>query len=262
MSGKEPCLIENPPRIFRVVEKHLVNEYEQVLLVVALTLSRYYRQRFFTYEEAQQVMESVISVCGLPAGYTKEDIMSDVFLLGEEWNVFYQEGGIRGDCLAWGNRLNLPSLGERYEIPRIISLGVRKLEEERRQETWQELVREYFWEIGALYAEKVPLVLRYAVERGVCGMVNASSLEEGCLRVGLNNTGAIIAELKGGGIISPSVHCGVFLKKPEIFVAKHEDKKLMREFLDGAPIYQLNKALVAWFPGGGVISFKTGRCSP
>ncbi|MHA1580181.1 MAG: hypothetical protein ACTSUQ_11210 [Candidatus Freyarchaeota archaeon] len=262
MSGKEPCLIENPPRIFRVLEKHLVNEYKQVLLVVALTLSRYYRQRFFTYEEAQHVMEGVISVCGLPAGYTKEDIMSDVFLLGEEWNAFYQEGGTKSDCLAWENRLNLPSPGERYEIPRIISLGVRKLEEEHKQETWQELVKEHFWEIGALYGEKIPLVLRYAVERGVCGMVNASSLEEGCLRVGLNNTGAIIAELKGSGIISPSVHFGVFLKKPEIFGAKHEDNKLMREFLKGAPIYQLNKAFVTWFSSGSVINFKTGRCPP
>ena len=205
-------------------------------------------------------MERVISLCGLPPKYTREDILNDVFLLCEEWNAFYPEGGIKGDCLAWGNRLNLPTKGEKYEIPRVIALGVQKFEEEAKQENWLDLVKEYFSNISAPYAEKTPQILQYAIRESICNMINAASIEEECIKFGLKNPGAIIAEMKGGGIISPSVHCGIFLRKPEVFANNDEESRLMKKFLKGAPIYQLNKALITWFPDNGTINSKTDQC--
>ncbi len=246
MRDENNCVIENPPNIYKTLEKELKNEYKQVLYIIAFILGGYYKQRFFTYEETQLIMERVISICGLPSNYTREEIMNDVFLSGEEWNAFYPEGGIKGDCLAWGNRLNLPTPGEKYEIPRIISLGVEKFEEQN-QENWLDLVKEYFIRIRAPYAEKTPQILQHAINESICNMINATSIEQGCMKVGLKNPGAIIAEMKGGGIISPSVHYGIFLRKPEVLSNSDEEGRLMKKFLEGAPIYQLNKALVTWF---------------
>ncbi len=248
MRDENNFLVENPPNMYRMLEKILIKEYKPVIYVVAFILGQYYRKRFFTYEETRSIMERVISILGLPPRYTREDILNDVFLLGEEWNAFYPESGIKGDCLAWGNRLNLPTKGERYEIPRIIALGVQRFEEEAKQENWLNLVKEYFSNINAPYANKTPQILQYAIRESISNMINAASIEEGCLKVGLKNPGAIIAEMKGGGIISPSVQYGIFLRKPEVFANNGEESRLMKKFLEGAPIYQLNKALITWFP--------------
>ncbi|MGQ9723181.1 MAG: hypothetical protein ACUVXA_17900 [Candidatus Jordarchaeum sp.] len=260
MIDENNCYIKNLPHIYKILENVLDDDYKQVLYIVSLLLGQYYEQRFFSYDKSRLIMEDVVSVCGLPLHYTREEIMNDVFLVGEDWNVFFPVGGIKGDCLAWGNRLSLPSSGEMYEIPRVVSLAIKKFEEEQIYENWLNLVKEYFSKIGATYAEKTSQILQYAINQGICNMINASSIEEGCISVGLKNSGAIIAEMKGGGIISPSVHCGIFLRKPEIFTNNEEEASIMKKFISGAPIYQLNKALITWFSNEKEMSRGFNRC--
>ena len=48
MRDENNRLIENPPKMYKSLEKILKKEYKQVIYVVALILGRYYKQRFFT----------------------------------------------------------------------------------------------------------------------------------------------------------------------------------------------------------------------
>lgn len=114
--------------------------------------------------------------------------------------------------LAWEDRILVPKTGEAYEMPNVIRYLVRDAEETGE---WRPdyAVRKYLKDIEEAEAEKV-LKLFQEVKRRVTrseilsktGKITPQLLKETSeeLKLGLD-INKTIAELKGGGIISPSL---------------------------------------------------------
>jgi len=131
--------------------------------------------------------------------------------------------------LSWENRLLLSDLNEIFEIPICIRYAFEGL---CTNGTWDHEypIYRYFSEIKEPYKDLILHVVNGLVEKTVSKYyVTASSIREVCRRQNFPSTrvGILIAELKGGGFISPIV----FSTLPKILRLKEE------------PLYELNKAL-------------------
>ncbi len=138
-------------------------------------------------------------------------------------------------CLSWESRKMLFRLDTKFEIPNVIvhifneflSTG---------EWNWRKAVKKYFEEIRSPRREVVLRIIEELIDAAYGGVyINAGMIEENCskFKIGKESVSALIAELKGGGIISPYIVPG--LTKP----LNEAEKKLFRE----APIYELNRAL-------------------
>ena len=131
--------------------------------------------------------------------------------------------------LSWENRQLLSNLNEIFEIPICIRYAFECL---CKNGTWDHeySIYRYFSEIKEPYKDLILHVVNELVEKTVSKYyVTASSIREECRRQNFPSArvGILIAELKGGGFISPIV----FSPLPKILRLKEE------------PLYELNKAL-------------------
>ncbi|MHA1722554.1 MAG: hypothetical protein ACTSXW_05690 [Candidatus Baldrarchaeia archaeon] len=131
--------------------------------------------------------------------------------------------------LSWENRLLLSDLDEIFEIPICIRYAFEGL---CKNGTWDHeySIYRYFSEIKEPCKDLILHVVNGLVEKTVSKYyVTASSIREECKRQNFpsSRVGILIAELKGGGFISPLV----FSPLPKILRLKEE------------PLYELNKAL-------------------
>lgn len=131
--------------------------------------------------------------------------------------------------LSWENRLLISNLNEVFEIPPCIRYAFESL---CVRGTWdyEYSVYRYFSRIKEPYKDLILHVVNGFVKKVFFKYyVTATSIREECRRQNFpsSRVGVLIAELKGGGFISPIV----FSPLPKILRLKEE------------PLYELNKAL-------------------
>jgi len=134
-------------------------------------------------------------------------------------------------CLSWENRLLLSDINEMFEIPSCIRYAFEGL---CTRGTWdyEYSVYRYFSQIKEPYKNLILHIVNGLIEKTISNYyVTATSIREECKRQKFpsSRVGILIAELKGGGFISPLV----FTPLPKILRLKEE------------PLYELNKALFA-----------------
>ncbi len=117
------------------------------------------------------------------------------------------------DSLAWISR----QFGGNMEIPYIVRFFFKHMD-------WRKAIIEYFREIGEERAEEFVEIFKEIREKAKNMLICAEDLVDIAMKHG-KEPGALISELKGSGLISPTVGCGAFGK------AK-------------APLYELNKFFV------------------
>jgi hypothetical protein len=117
------------------------------------------------------------------------------------------------DSLAWISR----QFGEDMEIPYIVRFFFRFMD-------WKKAIVEYFREIGEEKAEEFVEIFEEIKDRAKNLLICAEDLVDIAMKH-RKEPGALISELKGSGLISPTVGCGAFGKAR-------------------APLYELNKFFV------------------
>ena len=115
--------------------------------------------------------------------------------------------------LAWEDRILTPKPGETYEMPNVIRYLIRKAEETGQWRPYY-AVRRYLEDIGEPETDKI-LRLFQEVKKKVANSkilsktnkITPQLLKECSEKLGLElDIAKTIAELKGGGIISPCLH--------------------------------------------------------
>ena len=105
--------------------------------------------------------------------------------------------------LAWEDRILTFKSGERYEMPHVIRNLVRNAEKKGR---WSSdyAIKKYLKDIGEPESDKILEFFKLIRKNAGGGKVTPDLIEEASEKTGLkSNIGRVIAELKGGGIISP-----------------------------------------------------------
>jgi len=131
----------------------------------------------------------------------REDEKLDILLFLEKERLLLPSKTSKS--LAWEDRELTPKLGEEYEMPNVIIHLIKKAEETGE---WNPnyAVKRYMEDIGEPEAEKILELLNRVKEKAEGKEITPEILEEVSGKLGLRSKlGRIIAELKGGGIISP-----------------------------------------------------------
>ena len=172
----------------------------------------------------------------LEAGKSAEALSRETVLAMEDWKLMLPERTKHGRGIAWENRLNLPRTGESYEVPLCITLAFNNLRSQGLW-NWRFSVEEYMKTIREPHKDiALDVVGEVLAKSYFKRFTNATVVKEACKHHNYpGDIGALIAKLKGGGIISPCLSHSLFRKDISV-----KDKK---EFYGGAPLYELNKAL-------------------
>ncbi len=105
--------------------------------------------------------------------------------------------------IAWEDRVLTFKPGETYEAPHVIKNMIRRAEETGELDT-RHAFREYLRDIGEPEPEKMTVFFDHVFDRVENGRISAEALSEIAEELSLEHRmGTIIAELKGGGVISP-----------------------------------------------------------
>ena len=186
---------------------------------------------FLSYNEIVRPLAKVLSYIRKVSriSYTEiEKIINndpeDVLLTGYRWRLLIPIRSTR-ETLDWESKILLLDPDEIYKMPNVIKYLV---ENARKTGEWNTsyAVAEVFKKMGEPNWEKMPALVKKLEERAKNGKVNAIQIKGICKKLGLEErVGSLIAELKGGGIMSPKLSSFA-----EVFKAK-------------APIYELNPSL-------------------
>lgn len=127
------------------------------------------------------------------------------------------------DSLSWGSRFLVV---EDLEIPYVIRIVFSEFC------SWKEAVKKYFSQIGEKDPEAFVRIVEEVFKKRKYSFITGETLTEISLKYG-KEPGAVIAELKGAGVISPFAGCGRSLSK------------LMK--LIGSPVYEINRFLLKMY---------------
>jgi len=147
----------------------------------------------------------------------------DVLLLGNEWGLIFPVRTLKS--AAWEDRLLLFEPGEKYEIPNIIRYLVEQAKITGRWEAGRALA-ELFRDMGEPNWEQIPELVKELGQQAKNYKITAIQIKEICSELGLGGrVDALIAELKGSGVMSPKLG------------------SLAEVSRAGTPIYELNPSL-------------------
>jgi hypothetical protein len=147
----------------------------------------------------------------------------DVLFLGNQWGLIFPVRTLKS--AAWEDRLLLLEPGEEYEMPNIVRYLVAEAEVTGRWETGRALA-ELFREMGEPNWEQIPELVRELGQQAKNYRVTAVQIKEVCTRLALGNrVDALIAELKGSGVMNPKLGSLAEVSRAQ------------------TPIYELNPAL-------------------
>ncbi len=126
---------------------------------------------------------------------------AEILLLAWDFKLLIPRRAAR--CGEWDDRILMPAPGEAYEMPNIVRYLIRVALETGEFEL-ERALRSLYRDMGEPQWEKIPELVEtmkgYAVHR----IISAPRIHAACLKTGIaNKTGAMIAILKGGGVISP-----------------------------------------------------------
>jgi len=186
---------------------------------------------FLSYNEIVRPLAKVLSYIRKVSriSYTEiEKIINndpeDVLLTGYRWRLLIPIRSTR-ETLDWESKILLLDPDEIYKMPNVIKYLVENAQKTGEWNT-SYAVAEVFKKMGEPNWEKMPALVKKLEERAKNGKVNAIQIKGICKKLGLEErVGSLIAELKGGGIMSPKLSSFA-----EVFKAK-------------APIYELNPSL-------------------
>jgi len=147
----------------------------------------------------------------------------DVLLLGNELGLIFPVRTLKS--AAWEDRLLLFEPGEEYEIPNIIRYLVEEAKITGRWEAGRALA-ELFRDMGEPNWEQIPELVEELGQQAKNYKITAIQIKETCSKLALGNrVDALIAELKGSGVMSPKLG------------------SLAEVSRAGTPIYELNPSL-------------------
>lgn len=206
--------------------KSLIDESEEVARIIVETLLS--GKARIRYDEIASLARK-IGGAKRAKGLSQEAVMAMGY-----WRLMLPARTSHGRGIAWENRLSVPRAGEIYEVPRCVSYTFGNLVSKGTWD-WEFGVKEYMREIG----EKDENIVLEVIKRLVKGsyfkrLINARMIEEACRIYNYpRSTGTLIAELKGGGVMSPCLSHSLV---PSRSVER-------RELFSGGPLYELNRAL-------------------
>lgn len=164
------------------------------------------------------------------ASYTEVEMIAgdsaeDVLLLGSEWRLLLPVKSIRG-TMEWADRVFLTEPGEVYEMPVVVKFMVENANQTGEWDSPSALTK-LFREMGEPDWHQVSVLVERLRERATGRKVNAVHIKEACDELGLGErVDPLIAELKGGGVMSPKVG------------------SLFEVIRTGSPVYELNPSLL------------------
>ena len=147
----------------------------------------------------------------------------DILLLGNEWRLLLPVRTLKS--AAWEDRLLVAKPEELYEVPNIVRYLA---EEASRTGYWnpEHAITELFREMGEPDWEQMPKLVEWLEEQAKDYRITAAQIKMVCNELGLGDrVDALIAELKGSGIMSPKLGALAEVSRA------------------GVPIYELNPSL-------------------
>jgi len=195
------------------VEKALSSFLEDYAGSLARILGHAVKKGRISYEEIEKLIDA-------------EDDIEEVLLLGYDWRIMLPVRTSKS--MEWEDRVLVPVAGEVYELPDVVRCLVSKA---ARCGTWkpEKAVAETLREMGEPAWGQIPRLVRKLGEYAKGNRITAFQVKEACKALRLEErVDSLIAELKGGGILSPSLS----------YLPETAQQK--------APAYELNPAL---FPG-------------
>jgi len=147
----------------------------------------------------------------------------DVLLLGNEWGLIFPVRTLKS--AAWEDRLLVAKPEELYELPNIVRYLV---EEAKITGRWnpEYAITKLFREMGEPDWEQIPELVKELGQQAKNYKITAVQIKEICSKLGLGGrVDALIAELKGSGVMSPKL--GSLAEVSRV----------------GSPLYELNPSL-------------------
>ncbi len=175
----------------KVLEKELAEVTNQTELVrpLANILLEIAENNQISYREVEEIAN---------------DKAKDALLLGSELGLINSVR--RSKCVEWGGRNLLVERGEAYESPNfvkhLVGDGIKSS-----QWDLERTISKAFKEIEDPNWDKIPKLVKEIERESENNMVNADQIKQICVRLELDDrVGALIAELKGMGIITPKLN--------------------------------------------------------
>jgi len=129
--------------------------------------------------------------------------IEELLLFAWDWKLLIPVAAAQ--CSEWDNRLMMMEPGEMYEIPNI---SRHLIQAAAATGTWdiQAAVLSLYKDMGEPDWRKMPALVAAITGQAVNHTIGAAAINAACIRAGIKDkTGAMIAILKGGGIISPKL---------------------------------------------------------
>jgi len=129
--------------------------------------------------------------------------LDDVILTLWEWKLVIPVRSSK--CSEWDSRVLLAEPEESYEMPNISKMLVKKGMETGKWESTAAIL-DLFQDMGEPEWEKMPALILSIKKNSMHNTINGSKIGILCIQNGLKDkTGAMIAVLKGAGVISPKL---------------------------------------------------------
>ncbi len=149
----------------------------------------------------------------------KEEIDEELLLFFDQEKLAFPVSSFK-DSLSWNMRFLILTDLEIPYIIRYIFLN---------DFDWRKAVKEYFKKIGEKKPEDFVEIVKKIVKRRNKFLISGNDITDICMEFG-RDSGVVIAELKGAGIISPYWGCGKLTAK--------------LEKIYGGPLYEINRFLI------------------
>ncbi len=127
----------------------------------------------------------------------------ELLLLAWDWRLLIPRRS--SQCAEWDDRVMRFEPDEIYDIVNIVQHLVTSA---ARTGAWNvdQAAAELYARMGAAQYRKMPVLIRELTKLSENGLISAANIHRACTNAGLSNqTGTMIAILKGGGVISPKL---------------------------------------------------------
>lgn len=164
------------------------------------------------------------------------NLAREAVLAMEEWRLMLPFRAKLHRSTAWEDRINIPNRKEIYEVPICVAYAFDHLTSDGVWD-WRSSIGKYMEIISQQHKDVVLSVIDEVVNKLYFKrFTNARTINEACENHDYQeNVDLLIAELKGGGIISPCLGYSLFSRRS---FAKH-----LQDLYEGRPLYEVNKAL-------------------
>jgi hypothetical protein len=131
------------------------------------------------------------------------DSTQELLLFAWEQKLLIPRSSLR--CAEWDDRMMILTPGQTYEMPNIARYLVETAMETGKWDP-SRAVAALYRDMGAPDWKKIPALVQDLAREAVNGTLRGTQIAAARVRAGIkDSTGAIIAILKGGGIISPKL---------------------------------------------------------